>query len=173
MERYGNAVRDLVATVGHADVKPGAGNVVPGFVALKPRCAPFRQDAARRAAVRNLLQCAEEIASRRKLQVSSELRLDQSAVAMDVPLTDALARRASKAAGCAFHNINSQRAGHDAMILARRGAHRDAYSCLRSPGGVSHHPDEAVLVDDVATALAVGVQFLEELERGVDRNEDA
>jgi allantoate deiminase len=31
---------------------------------------------------------------------------------------------------------------------------------LRSPGGVSHHPDERVRRDDVRAALAVMVRFL-------------
>jgi allantoate deiminase len=32
---------------------------------------------------------------------------------------------------------------------------------LRSLGGLSHHPDEAVDEGDVADALAVGVRFLD------------
>jgi allantoate deiminase len=32
---------------------------------------------------------------------------------------------------------------------------------LRSPGGISHHPDEAVLPGDVALALEATVTFLE------------
>jgi allantoate deiminase len=32
---------------------------------------------------------------------------------------------------------------------------------LRSPGGVSHHPDEAVREEDVAAALAAGRRFLD------------
>ena len=36
---------------------------------------------------------------------------------------------------------------------------------LRSPGGISHHPDESVRAADVEAALAAGVRFLEELER--------
>jgi allantoate deiminase len=36
---------------------------------------------------------------------------------------------------------------------------------LGSPGGISHHPDESVLVEDVEAALQVGMRFLEELER--------
>jgi allantoate deiminase len=36
---------------------------------------------------------------------------------------------------------------------------------LRSPGGISHHPDETVLVEDVAAALEVGMRFLEQLEQ--------
>jgi allantoate deiminase len=53
-------------------------------------------------------------------------------------------------------------AGHDAMIMARRMP--AAMLFLRSPGGVSHHPDETVLVEDVAAALESGVAFLERLD---------
>ena len=38
---------------------------------------------------------------------------------------------------------------------------------LRSPGGISHHPDETVLPEDVAAALAAGARFLELLEARV------
>ena len=50
-------------------------------------------------------------------------------------------------------------AGHDAMILAARVP--AAMLFLRSPGGISHHPDETVLDDDVAAALAVGTALLD------------
>ena len=55
-------------------------------------------------------------------------------------------------------------AGHDAMMLAER-----MQSCmlfLRSPGGLSHHPDETVLAEDVEAALAVGLEFLNRLIAG-------
>jgi allantoate deiminase len=55
---------------------------------------------------------------------------------------------------------------HDAMILARRVP--SAMLFLRTPGGISHHPDETIRVEDVAAALAAGRRFLEILgERGV------
>jgi allantoate deiminase len=38
---------------------------------------------------------------------------------------------------------------------------------LRSPGGISHHPDEAVREDDVAMALAAGLEALD-LLAGLD-----
>jgi allantoate deiminase len=57
----------------------------------------------------------------------------------------------------------SSGAGHDAMIMARRMP--AAMLFLRSPGGISHHPDESVLTEDVGAALSVGMRFLEELER--------
>ena len=47
------------------------------------------------------------------------------------------------------------------MIVARRVP--AAILFLRSPGGLSHHPDESVLPEDVAAALATGVEFLRTL----------
>jgi allantoate deiminase len=64
--------------------------------------------------------------------------------------------------GVPVHRIDSG-AGHDAMIMAARMP--VAMLFLRSPGGLSHHPDEAVVEDDVAAALAVGRAFLEDLAR--------
>jgi allantoate deiminase len=34
---------------------------------------------------------------------------------------------------------------------------------LRSPGGISHHPDEAVREEDIEAALRVAERFLERL----------
>ena len=39
---------------------------------------------------------------------------------------------------------------------------------LRSPGGISHHPDEAVLAEDVAAALRVGLNFLKHFDRSIE-----
>lgn len=38
---------------------------------------------------------------------------------------------------------------------------------LRSPGGISHHPDEQVREEDVAAALEVGVHMLTHLPPGL------
>jgi allantoate deiminase len=54
-------------------------------------------------------------------------------------------------------------AGHDAMIVARQMP--AAMLFLRSPGGISHHPDENVLTEDVTAALDVGMRLLEQLEQ--------
>ena len=54
-------------------------------------------------------------------------------------------------------------AGHDAMIMAEQMP--VAMLFLRSPGGISHHPDESVLTADVAAALTVGLHFLNQMER--------
>ena len=80
--------------------------------------------------------------------------MDQPAVALhDQPVT-----RAVEAAGYPAHRMPSG-AGHDAMILAQKLPASMLF--LRSPGGISHHPDESVLEPDVAAALEVGARFLE------------
>jgi allantoate deiminase len=54
-------------------------------------------------------------------------------------------------------------AGHDAMVMAKQMP--AAMLFLRSPGGISHHPDESVLAQDVAAALETGLHFLDQLEQ--------
>jgi allantoate deiminase len=76
---------------------------------------------------------------------------------MDPVLTSLLADASARATGRPARAITSG-AGHDAMILAHRVP--AAMLFLRSPGGISHHPDEAVLPADVEAALAAGVEFL-------------
>jgi allantoate deiminase len=67
-------------------------------------------------------------------------------------LTDAI-----EAAGYAS-KIMPSGAGHDAMVMAARVP--TAMLFLRSPGGISHHPAESVLEEDVEAALNVGRAFL-------------
>jgi allantoate deiminase len=160
VELDSHAVSDLVATIGRAEVKPGAGNVIPGEVTLSLDVR-HPSDELRHEIVERLLCCAGQIAARRGLTVSSAVRLDQPSVAMDIPLTAALAQAVGDC-GYPVHRMHSG-AGHDAMIMARRMP--AAMLFLRSPGGISHHPDESVLVEDVAAALVTGMRFLEELER--------
>ncbi len=86
-----------------------------------------------------------------------------AAVAADPGLTDRLAE-AVRDAGHPPHRLVSG-AGHDAAVMA--GVTRMAMLFIRSPGGVSHHPDERVLPGDVLVALGVIVRFLEGLSEEV------
>ena len=52
-------------------------------------------------------------------------------------------------------------AGHDAVIMGQ--SFPMAMLFLRHPGGVSHHPDEAVLVEDVAVAIDVLGRYVQRL----------
>jgi allantoate deiminase len=148
----------LVATVGKIAVEPNAGNVVPGVarVSLDVRHA---HDVTRRSAVDELLAKANLIANRRGIAVERTDQLDQPAVPMDERLTDFLSD-AIQAAGFPIKTMPSG-AGHDAMVMAGRVP--TAMLFLRSPGGISHHPDEAVLQEDVEASLLVGREFLQRL----------
>ena len=160
VEREALAGRDLVATVGKVDARPGAGNVIAGSAALSLDVRHV-DDGIRQQAVARLLDSAKQISGRRGLSVTSELRLDQPAAPMDAGLTEVLAE-AVRASGHADHRMPSG-AGHDAMIMAKHMP--AAMLFLRSPGGISHHPDESVLAQDVAAALETGKYFLDQLER--------
>jgi allantoate deiminase len=52
-------------------------------------------------------------------------------------------------------------AGHDAMVMAARVP--AAMLFLRSPGGVSHHPEETVREEDVEAGLEVALRFFQRL----------
>jgi allantoate deiminase len=145
----------LVATVGRVTVEPNAGNVVPGLVqvSLDVRHA---HDETRGSFVEELVTRARAIATSRGLTIERTDRLDQPAVPMDERLTSFLID-AIEAAGYPVKTMPSG-AGHDAMVMAARLP--AAMLFLRSPGGISHHPAETVLEDDVEAALNVGREFL-------------
>jgi allantoate deiminase len=163
VEQLACTTHGLVATVGRIDAKPGAGNVVPGEIeaSLDVRHA---DDGARTGSVNALLQAAGQIAERRGLEFTHTVQLDQPAVPCDRELTSIL-ERAMQTAGYPVHRLTSG-AGHDAMILAP--VVPAAMLFLRSPGGISHHPDENVFPDDVEAALRTSLCFLDELERRID-----
>jgi allantoate deiminase len=159
VERYANECSGLVATVAKVESSSRAGNVIAGkFVAaLDVRHA---QDDVRHTAVQHYIDYAHAVAATRGATTSYTTSIDQPAVPMGSDLSALLAAAAVRATGLEPRSITSG-AGHDAMIVARRVP--AAILFLRSPGGLSHHPDEAVLPADVAAALATGVEFLRTL----------
>jgi allantoate deiminase len=151
---------DLRATVGRIEARPGAANVIAG------RCATsvdvrHADDRVRIAAVERLLERAAHVASRRHVDVQWRVQLDQSSTVM-APALVAVLEQAVVRKGLPVHHMTSG-AGHDAMIMASRMP--VAMLFLRSPGGISHHPDETVLEDDVAAALMVGQEWLDLVAR--------
>ena len=155
----------LVATVGIVEVKPGAVNIVPGevTVALDVRHA---EDKVRVNAVRRLVAKAESIARYRTLAVAGTTAMReitvsavetsvQKSVAMDPHLVALL-----RTAGAEVEMASG--AGHDAMIVA--GVMPAVMLFLRTPAGLSHHPAEAVLAEDVRDGLESGMKFLRSLE---------
>jgi allantoate deiminase len=148
----------LVATVGRIETWPNATNVISGRcrTSLDVRHAV---DEIRTQAVARLVGTAQALAAARGLAVTYETRLDQDAVLMSPSIVAAL-ERAVERSGVPVHRMRSG-AGHDAMIVASRMPAGMLF--LRSPGGVSHHPDESVREGDVAVALEAGARFLDDL----------
>ena len=157
VERRAIAERELVATVGRLDVKPGAGNVIAGEVVatLDVRHA---EDVRRNVAVAEMLTSAENSAKSRGVTVKAEMQMEQRAVAMDAGMVRLL-EESARGAGVACKKMVSG-AGHDAMIVAPVAP--SAMLFVASPGGLSHHPDEAVVTSDVEAALDVGMRFVRE-----------
>jgi allantoate deiminase len=155
VEKEARSSAGLVATVGRLETKPGASNVVPAEVtaALDVR---HSSDEIRTRAVDHLIAAANDLARERGLGVHIVSQLDQQSVDMDPTLVSAAVRALQKV-DCPGQRMTSG-AGHDAMILA--GKIPSVMIFLRSPGGLSHHPEESVLPGDVQLALAAGLHFL-------------
>jgi len=158
VEKEALEIPGLVATVGALEAKPGAANVIAGEcrATVDVRHA---SDAARTQSVSAILQSAAEIARRRRISLASSTKLAQTATQMDSFLVDEIEIAFSQAAITSYRMTSG--AGHDAMILAEKVP--SAMIFLRSPGGISHNPQESVLVEDVAKAIECGLHLLNQL----------
>ena len=148
----------LVATVGKLAVQPNAGNVIPGLVDLSLDLRHM-SNRTRSWWCHRLIKEAEFIGSKRGISVEYVSKMNEPAVKMDDHVSLRLTQ-AVENAGFTVKKMPSG-AGHDAMIMAGRVP--AAMLFLRSPGGLSHHPDEAVREEDVEAALLVGERFLQRL----------
>jgi allantoate deiminase len=160
VETAARETEGLVATVGKIRVEPDAGNVIPGVVdvSLDVRHMSNR---TRSYYVRQFVSSANAIAHRRGLEVEWVEKMNERSVLMDANLSSGLLA-AVETAGFPARRMPSG-AGHDAMVIAARVP--AAMLFLRSPGGISHHPAEDVLEEDVEAALKVGGVFLQQLAR--------
>ena len=158
VEQVATATAGLVATVGLLEATPGAVNVIAGEcrATLDIRHA---SDAQRDTALTHILAVAEKICQRRNISLTTQTSLTQPATPMD-PFLIKQIEAAFNASGLTLHHMTSG-AGHDAQILAEKIP--AAMIFLRSPGGISHNPQESVLVEDVAKALECGRHLLQQL----------
>lgn len=158
VERIARSTEGVVATVGQIELEPNASNVIPGRATLSLDIRHMR-DEERARCLLQIKKSAAAIASRRGIGFGCEEKMNQPSVRMDDEWTARLAS-AMEASGLSVRRMPSG-AGHDAMVMA---SHLPAAMLfLRSPGGISHHPDEAVREEDVEAALIVGRKFFEQL----------
>ncbi len=162
VEKHAKRTEGLVATVGKVETSPNAGNVIAGAVSLSLDVR-HPHDAVRSSAVNELTEAANAIAERRGLGIQCTPQMDQPAVSMDERLT-AYFVDAMESAGLPPKRMPSG-AGHDAMVMAARMPTTMLF--LRSPGGISHNPAEAVREEDVEAALQVMNGFLARVAGGI------
>ncbi|MDK9696456.1 MAG: allantoate amidohydrolase [Siculibacillus sp.] len=149
VERVGRqGTNGLVATVGRVDVKPGAGNTVPGRVeaTLDIRAGA---DAPRLVAIDRIRHEAERIAGRRGLRFELTRHIDVPTCPMNEDLQAAFAR-AVGSLGLDVRRLPSG-AGHDAMAMAR--AFPSAMLFVRSRDGISHNPREWSSPEDIGLGV--------------------
>jgi allantoate deiminase len=155
-ERLARSTAGLRATVGSLTIEPGASNVIPARARLSIDVR-HANDAVRLAAVGELLAQARALARRRGVEFFVSQHENHSAVPADPVLSEWLGESIASI-GISSHRLVSG-AGHDAGVMAAVAPM--AMLFVRSPGGVSHHPDERVLTEDVAIALEVMVNYLD------------
>ena len=157
-ERTGATRTDTVATVGVAQVQPGAINVIPARVdfTLDAR-AP--DDAVRHTMVGDILLEWEAIAARRGVSLAVEPFMDSPATPMDPDLVAAF-EDAVRAVGVAPLRLSSG-AGHDAVAMAHLCP--AAMLFVRCKGGISHNPAESITVEDADIAARVLIEAVRRL----------
>lgn len=158
VEELGRATPGLVATVGRLTVDPNVPNCIPRRV-IASLDVRHENNAVRIDAIEKLLAIAEKLGREGKVAVATARQHEHAAVSMDATLTDRLAHTLERL-GLPSRTMVSG-AGHDAGVLAP--VVPTAMLFLRSPGGVSHHPAEAVLPVDVALAIETLVELIQDL----------
>jgi allantoate deiminase len=155
IERTGATRLDTVATVGAAQVHPGAINVIPARVdfTLDAR-AP--NDAVRHAMMADMIAECESVAQRRGVALSLEPFMDSPATPMDPGLIG-IFERTFAALGLDPMRVASG-AGHDAVAMAALCP--SAMLFVRCKGGISHNPAESITVEDADVAARVLVEVV-------------
>lgn len=148
----------IMATVGQMTFAPGGVNVIPGSADFTVDIRA-QDDASRDAALAEFRATLDALCGERSLTFT----LDEfhSAPAMHcAPWLMQASDRALAALGHPPQRLPSG-AGHDAMALAELCDSGMLF--LRCTNGISHHPDEAVTLGDVAWAFAALEQTLVEI----------
>lgn len=139
-----------VATVGSIKAKPGATNVIAGYseITLDAR-AQSESDLSQ--LIEKIEQQAELIATKRNIKVNWQWTHAAKVVACDNNIQH-IFNQASQLNNITAPTLPSG-AGHDAMAIGDICPIGMLF--IRSPKGISHHPDEAVIKSDVEQALSV------------------
>jgi allantoate deiminase len=148
----------IVATVGKLDIQHAASNVIPGSVScsLDVRSA---DEVVLETATEAIRGIALHIAEKRKLQVQWNMVQQSKPVACDAKLTGFLAS-AIQNCNCPLVELVSG-AGHDAVPISVVAPVSMLF--VRCFEGISHNPLENAEIKDIAAALQVADNFIQQL----------
>ncbi|HEY6253102.1 MAG TPA: hydantoinase/carbamoylase family amidase, partial [Candidatus Angelobacter sp.] len=154
----GTGAIDTVGTTGVCDVFPGAINSVPLRVRLEIDVRDIDQQ--RRDSVLRIIQSSgDEVATRRRVQVRTEIINADPPTQCDSRIVDALSHGATR------NGLNSERmvsrAYHDSLFMARIAPVAMLFIPCR--GGFSHRPDEYASPEAIANGVLVLAETLAEL----------
>ena len=155
VDRLGQTIPDLRATVGAMRVEPNVVNAVPRRVRLT---AEFRapDDATRRDAGEGFHRFLEDLAKARGTVVTATRTYAQAARPSDEALSAHLARAARDAGSRGL--LLPSGATHDASAMADLCP--IAMLFVRCRDGVSHTPEEFATAEDMGAAVGVLASFL-------------
>lgn len=148
----------MIATIGKLDIPGAASNVIAGSVTCTLDIRSI-SDAHLTAAWQSLQHRLEEICNRRNITFTATSIQESSSVTCDAGLNRLLGRSVSDA-GYGLVELPSG-AGHDAVPLS--AICPVCMLFVRCFKGISHHPLEAVELNDIAAALQVVDNFLQQL----------
>jgi allantoate deiminase len=155
VERAGSTRTDTVATVGVAQVQPGAINVIPARVDFTLD-ARSPDDAVRLAMVQDIVTECQAAARRRGVEFTIEPFMESPATPMDKSLIGLL-EDAVASVGIEPLHLSSG-AGHDAVAIANLCS--AAMLFVRCKGGISHNPAESITVEDADVAARVLIEAI-------------
>jgi allantoate deiminase len=149
----------IFGTVGQIEAHPGATNVIPGLATFSVDVRAASNE-IRETAIRDIKELIQEIAARRQLVPSIEITHEQCTVPCALQLQRQIAM-AIQRTGYRPLTLSSG-AGHDAMALA--DLTNIGMMFVRCRGGISHHPDEHVSVEDADIGARVLLYVIENFQ---------
>lgn len=156
LDRVCRETRDCVGVVGELEVMPNVVNVIPAQVRLTLELRS-PEDEVRVGARERILSEARRIAAAHGLDLDTALVYEQPAVSCAPWLIAELGEAVAETTGQRPLELFSG-AGHDGLAMARLTDIGMLF--VRTPDGLSHHPDEALAAEDAEVAAAVLLRLL-------------